>query len=272
MNKLKVMGKIKAKVAFFDFACCEGCQIELTNYGDKIFLNLLEHIEIVEFREAMSEKTSEVIDIACIEGSYTRDTDMTRLQSIRDRSKTVIAYGQCAATAGINALKNHQLDYQSIVYGHNSNMPHLQSGLAKPISAAIKVDYQVLGCPMNRYEFLDIISHLLHGKEPVIPNYPVCVECKRNETICRYHSADKGDGDGDGDESANHCLGMLARAGCGAPCPADGIPCEACRGFVDNPNQQALEKVLMESAGFSQQRAQFKSRLFNANERKDSQL
>ncbi len=25
----------KPKVAFFDFACCEGCQIELTNYGDE---------------------------------------------------------------------------------------------------------------------------------------------------------------------------------------------------------------------------------------------
>ena len=259
MKKLKAMDKVKTKVAFFDFACCEGCQIELTNYGDKVFLELLNHIEIVEFREAMSEKTNQSIDISCIEGSYTRDADISRLLSIRDRSKIVIAYGQCATTAGINALKNHQRDYKRFVYANNANMPHLDSDIARPISAIIKVDYQVLGCPMNRYEFLDIISHLLHGKEPVIPNYPVCVECKRNETICRYLSGD-------------HCLGMVARAGCGAPCPANGIPCEACRGFVDNPNQQALEKVLITNAGLSQYRAQTKSQLFNANERKDSQL
>jgi len=249
----------KPKVAFFDFACCEGCQIELTNYGDTAFLELLKHIEIVEFREAMSEKTNQPIDIACIEGSYTRDADIFRLQSIRERSKIVISYGQCASTAGINALKNHQSDYKTFVYADSASMPHLDSDLARPISAAIKVDYQVLGCPMNRYEFLDIISHLIHGKEPIIPNYPVCVECKRNETVCRYLSGD-------------HCLGMVARAGCGAPCPADGIPCEACRGFVDNPNQPALERVLINNAGLSQQRAKSKSRLFNANERKDSQL
>jgi len=65
---------------------------------------------------------------------------------------------------------------------------------------------------------------------------------------------------------------MLARAGCGAPCPADGIPCEACRGFVDKPNQQALKKVLMENAGLSLQRAESRSKMFNANEREDSPL
>ncbi len=249
----------KPKVAFFDFACCEGCQIELTNYGDEAFLELLNHIEIVEFREAMSEQTSEPIDIACIEGSYTRKADLERLQNIRSRAKIVISYGQCANTAGINALKNHQTDYQTYVYGKAANMPHLDSDLAKPISSVIKVDYQVLGCPVNKYEFLDIISHLLHGKEPVIPNYPVCVECKRNGTICRFLSGD-------------HCMGMVARAGCGAPCPADGIPCEGCRGFVDNPNQDALVKVLQKKGRLDQQRAESKSRLFNANEREDTNV
>ncbi|HBT60430.1 MAG TPA: cytochrome B, partial [Elusimicrobia bacterium] len=41
----------KPKVAFFDFACCEGCQIEFTNYGDPVFLELLKHVDVVEFRE-----------------------------------------------------------------------------------------------------------------------------------------------------------------------------------------------------------------------------
>ena len=121
----------------------------------------------------------------------------------------------------------------------------------------IKVDYSAYGCPVNKYEVLDIVSHLLHGKQPVIPNYPVCVECKRRETICRY---DVGD----------YCLGQTARAGCGAPCPADGIPCEACRGFVDKPNQEALVKVLSERAGMPSGWAENKTRMFTANQRSDA--
>ena len=56
----------KVKVAFFDFTSCEGCQIELTNLGETVFMGLLDHIEIVEFREAMSERTTQRIDIAFI--------------------------------------------------------------------------------------------------------------------------------------------------------------------------------------------------------------
>lgn len=242
----------KARIAFFDFASCEGCQIEFTNFGDAATLELLNHVEIVEFREAMSEKTTEPIDIALVEGSFTREADRARLEDIRRRAKVVIAYGACAATGGINALKNHQDDYLECVYGQDAGRPHLRSGPARPISAAIKVDHEVPGCPASKYELLQILSALLHEKTPVVPTYPVCVECKRNETVCRYAEGD-------------HCLGMVARAGCGAPCPAQGIPCEACRGFVDAPNLASLEKVLVERAGFSHRRAVGKSRMFTAN-------
>lgn len=212
----------KVRVAFFDFASCEGCQIELTNYGDAAFLELLNHLEIVEFREAMSEKAKDPIDIAFIEGSFTREADRPRLEEIRRRAKVVIAYGACAATGGINALKNHTKDYKQFVYGKDADMPHLDSQPAKPIAAAIKVDYSVYGCPMERSEFVRIVSHLLHGKEPVIPDYPVCMECKRRETICRY---DLGD----------HCLGQVARAGCGASCPAQESPARHAGDLSVNP-------------------------------------
>ncbi|HAH06936.1 MAG TPA: hypothetical protein DCM05_10485 [Elusimicrobia bacterium] len=247
----------KPKVAFFDFACCEGCQIEFTNYGEPAFLELIKHVDVVEFREAMSEKTKDPIDIAFIEGSFTREGDRARLEEIRKRAKIVIAYGQCATTAGINALKNHTADYRKEVYGKDAGMPHLDSQKAQPISAVIKVDYNAFGCPVNKVEVLQIVSHLLHGKEPVIPDYPVCVECKRRETICRY-------------EEGDHCMGQTARAGCGAPCPADGIPCEACRGFVSDANQAALKKALIQKAGFSEARAEGKSRMFTANQRGDA--
>ena len=245
----------KPKVAFFDFASCEGCQIELTNYGDNAFLELLNHIDIVEFREAMSEK-SDAIDIAFIEGRCTRDQDLARLKSIRKRASFVIAYGACAVTGGINALKNHQKFFKEYVYRDSADMPHLRSDKARPISDAIPVDFEVPGCPMDKYELLQIVSHLLHGKQPVIPNYPVCVECKRNETVCRWDCQD-------------YCLGVLAKAGCSAKCPGDGIPCDACRGFIDSPNEASLKRILIEKAGFSAKRAENQTRMFTANLRSE---
>ncbi|MBI4861719.1 MAG: nickel-dependent hydrogenase large subunit [Candidatus Riflebacteria bacterium] len=94
------MSKKRVTVAFFDFTSCEGCQIELTNLGEQVFVGLLGHIEFVEFREAMSEKTGEPIDIAFIEGSFSREQDRERLEEIRARAKIVIAYGACATIGG----------------------------------------------------------------------------------------------------------------------------------------------------------------------------
>lgn len=250
----------KVKAAWFDFASCEGCQIEMTNFGLP-FLQLLDHVEPVEFREAMSEKTTGPIDVAFIEGSFTREADRARLEDIRERAAIVVAYGACATSGGVNALRNHQdcNNVKECVYGADAAMPHLDTNAkALPISAAIKVDFEMRGCPINRDEFIRVVTQLIHGTTDVyIPSYPVCVECKHNETVCRYDDGD-------------HCLGPVARAGCAAPCPADGIPCEACRGFIDNPNEASMEKVLKENGGLSAAWAAKKSQMFTATQRGDA--
>ncbi|MBF0208828.1 MAG: NADH:ubiquinone oxidoreductase [Oligoflexia bacterium] len=255
-NKQVRKNKKKLRVAFFDFACCEGCQIEFLNLGAEILSEFLNHFEVVEGREFTSD-TAMAIDIALIEGSYTRKSDRQRLEDIRSRAHTVVAYGACATIGGINCLKNHQLDYKEYVYKDDALFPCLESGPALPISAIIKVDHYSHGCPLEKSELLQILYHLFHEKVPILHDYPVCMECKRRGTICRY-------------EFKQHCLGVVARAGCGAPCPADGIPCEACRGFVDHPNLEALEKLLIERGQFSNERAYQMTRMYNAAFRSDS--
>jgi len=247
----------KVRCAWFDFACCEGCQVELTNLGEQL-VDVLGYVDPVEFREVMKETTNGPIDIAFVEGSFTREADRRRLERIRARAKIVVAYGSCATSGGINALKNHMADYADAVYGDDKDRPHLASQKALPISAAIKVDYEIRGCPIDRDEFLRVVTQLVHGTEKVyIPSYPVCVECKRRGTVCRF-------------DEGGYCLGPIARAGCGAPCPADGIPCEACRGMVDDPNEAAMEKVLINNGKLPERRAHNLSRMFTANFRGDA--
>jgi coenzyme F420-reducing hydrogenase gamma subunit len=58
---------MKPKVAFFDFAGCEGDQLQVANLEEKL-LDLLELVEVVNFREVISQKSDDY-DIAFIEGS-----------------------------------------------------------------------------------------------------------------------------------------------------------------------------------------------------------
>ena len=59
----------KIKVAFFDFTCCEGCQLQVANMGEML-LDVLGLIEVVNFREVMSERSDDY-DVAIVEGSIT---------------------------------------------------------------------------------------------------------------------------------------------------------------------------------------------------------
>lgn len=221
----------KPRVAIFDFACCEGCQLQIVNLEEDI-LNLLTLVQPVEWREAISDHSDEY-DIALIEGSITREEDAERLKKIRERAKILVAIGACATIGGVNKLKNQfQLDeVRSCVYGKDANMPHLNTMPTKAAHEVVKVDYKIHGCPMSRREFSYVVRSLAMGVEPVMPSYPVCVECKMRETICRY-------------EYNEICLGPITRAGCNAPCPTGGGYCYGCRGMVDDPNAQAARDVM----------------------------
>jgi coenzyme F420-reducing hydrogenase gamma subunit len=171
----------KLKVAFFDFACCEGCQLQVYNLEEEI-LDLLGLVEPVEWREAMTDKSDDY-DVAIIEGSITRSEDEERVKAIRERAKILIALGACATIGGINKIKNNfeMQDVRECVYGKDADMPHLDTYPTKAVNEVVKVDYMVHGCPINIKEFSEIVRSLAIGKEPKIPNYPVCVECRRRK-------------------------------------------------------------------------------------------
>jgi coenzyme F420-reducing hydrogenase gamma subunit len=224
--------KTKPTVAFFDFACCEGCQLQIANLEEDI-IGLLNLVNLVEFREVLTGKADKY-DIAFIEGSITRKSDEEKIKDIRSRSGLIVSYGQCAVTGGINRLKNNWGNLDAVkqeVYGESANMPHLDTYPTKGVDEVVAVDLAIPGCPINRNEFLRIVKELSLGKMPRIPDYPVCVECKMKENICLY-------------DCGKMCLGPVARAGCEAICPTNGVVCEACRGTVPNPNKHAMHEVL----------------------------
>ena len=245
-NETKNNGR--PKVAFFDFACCEGCQLTVID-ALQTHLDLLDAVEIVQFREAITEK-GEDYQIAFIEGSCTRACDEERLQKIRDQAGIVVALGACAHLGGVNALKNlHPLeDVRRWVYGEHADW--YDTYAARPLSAVVEVDAVIPGCPIDREEFINVVRAVLVGKKPPIPDYPVCVECKLKGNVCLFHIG-------------KTCLGPVTRAGCGAICPTYGDGCEGCRGLIPEPNENSMKEVLDE-AGLTVDQIMGQFTLFNA--------
>jgi coenzyme F420-reducing hydrogenase gamma subunit len=223
----------KPKVGIFGFTGCGGCQLEILDLEDQL-LDLVGAVDIVNFTEAITEHTDNY-EIALVEGSISTHHDIERIEKIGKIAKIIIAIGACACTGGINCLKNlYGIEKaKELVYGDKKDW--IDTIEVKPIDAYVKVDYMARGCPPNRFEIVDIVRALLMGKKPEIPNYPVCIECKKLGNTCVY-------------DLGITCLGVVSRAGCNARCPSSGSGCEACRGYIDDPNMNAQKDLLAKYA------------------------
>ena len=221
----------KPRVAFFDFACCEGCQLTVLGLGEQL-VELLGQVEVVAWREAMSEK-GDHFDIAVVEGSITRDSDVPRLERIREQAKTLVALGSCATLGGphVSANKYNRSALLKLVYGEEGKQ--FEAGEVRPLSAVVPVDVPIYGCPINGDEFVAVMKSVLLGQPYRVPNQPVCYECKLNQYECVL---DRG----------QICLGPVTRCGCNAICTSRGHRCFGCRGLVDDPNLNAARDVLSE--------------------------
>lgn len=221
----------RPKIAFFELTSCEGCQLTVVD-SLQTYPELLDVVDIVQFREAMTEK-GEDYAVAFIEGSCTRESDEAQLRKIRQQAAVVVALGACAHLGGVNSLKFlHPLaDVRQYVYGDKAEW--YETYEARPIEAVISVDFAIPGCPIDRDEFIACVKALLLGKKPPIPDYPLCVECKLKENVCLFRKG-------------KVCMGPVTRAGCKAICPTYGQSCEACRGFISNPNDSSMRDLLAE--------------------------
>lgn len=221
---------IKPKVAFFDFASCEGCQLQIANMGEML-LDVLGAIDVVEFREVMSEKWDEDYDVSFIEGSITTPHAVERIKKIRERSKVLIAYGSCAAIGGVNGMKNNYSleDIRKSVYGKDFKFFETIPTMSVP--QVVKVDYEIPGCPVYLPEVVEVLKAVLAGLPRVCPDNSVCVECKLNENVCHY-------------QRGVTCLGPITRAGCNSWCINNGNICYGCRGMVSNPNEKGAIDVI----------------------------
>lgn len=224
---------MKPRVGIFSLACCEGCGLAIIECENEL-LDILGHIDLVEWREGLSEKASPPeLDIALVEGAVTTHADIKKIKELRERAKILVAIGACAHTGGLNALKNRygMSEVKQMVYGEAG--AEFDTVPARPLSAVVPVDAVLPGCPIDRNEFMDLVRAVALGKTFKLPEYPLCVECKKNENVCVYYKG-------------MHCMGPVVRAGCGAICPTYGDACEGCRGLVDNPNEQAHRETMAE--------------------------
>jgi len=217
----------KPKIAVWKFASCDGCQLSLLDCEDEI-LALTNEIEIANFPEASRAVAGGPYDISIVEGSITTPRDEERIHAIRRATKTLMTIGACATAGGIQALRNFKNveEFIPLVYARPEYIETLNK--STPITDHVFVDFQLRGCPVNKYQLVEVLNAYLNGRKPAIPAHGVCLECKRLGIVCVMVA------------KGTPCMGPVTQAGCGALCPAYARGCFGCFGPKETPNTAAL--------------------------------
>jgi sulfhydrogenase subunit delta len=217
----------KPKLAVWKFSSCDGCQLSLLDCEDEL-LAVAGAVEIAYFPEATRTVVEGPYDVSLVEGSITTPHDLERIKQVREQSKFLITIGACATAGGIQALRNFKdvHDFISIVYATPTYISTLEKSTA--IADHVPVDFELRGCPINKYQLVEVISALLNGRNPNTPAYSVCVECKQRGIPCVMVS------------KGVPCLGPVTHAGCVALCPSYNRGCFGCYGPMESPNTGSL--------------------------------
>ncbi|BAK44378.1 NADH ubiquinone oxidoreductase [Eggerthella sp. YY7918] len=230
------------RVVVTGLASCFGCQLQITNIEAHL-MEVLGQIDLRYWQLTSSEPMPDEFDVAIIEGAVTTEESEATVRALRERAHTLIAIGACATTAGIPGMAASSfLERPAEVY---DRVPTAcgEMIVPRPVSAVVKVDYEVYCCPVDSLDFVDVLHRVLYGSNKAFPTKTMCGDCKRNETSCFFGAG-------------TLCLGLVTRAGCGARCVNLGRPCNGCRGLSPDANlssaRETVERYGVSVADFDQ--------------------
>ena len=154
---------------------CSGCHMSLLDI-DEAIIGVLRKADIVFGPLVDAQEWPEGVDVAVVEGAISSQDDLKLVQTVRARSKVLVALGDCAVTGNVPSMRNgiptRKLLERIYVEGATEHPGVPTDGVpallkqAEPLRSAVTVDIHVPGCPPKPNAILMVLSELLEGREP----------------------------------------------------------------------------------------------------------
>ena len=167
------MDKLKIGTCWLDG--CSGCHMSLLDI-DEAIVGVLKKADIVFGPLVDAQQYPEGVDVAVVEGAVSSQDDLKLAQTVRARSKVVVALGDCAGTSNVPSMRNgiptRKLLERVYVEGASERPGVPTDGVppllrqAVPLHEVVKVDLHVPGCPPKPNAILLALSELLEGRKP----------------------------------------------------------------------------------------------------------
>jgi len=167
------MSKIRMATVWLDG--CSGCHMSFLDLDERL-LEVAEKVDLVFSPLVDAKEFPEHVDVALVEGAVGTEEDVERIRRVRERTKLLIALGDCAVTGNVPAMRN-SFPVQEVLdraYRENATLaqqiptdtlPRLLPR-SRPVHEVVPVDLFVAGCPPPAGLIYDVLQELLAGRVP----------------------------------------------------------------------------------------------------------
>jgi NAD-reducing hydrogenase small subunit len=173
-------GTKKTRLATAWLGGCSGCHMSFLDLDQRL-IELAGLAELVYSPIADVKEFPHDVDVTLVEGAVANIDHLELAQQIRQRSRLVVSFGDCAITGNVTSLRNRLKvdDLLTQVYqegpGKTPNQldeTHVMPALLPqvvPLHQVIRVDAYLPGCPPDADRIWAAVSALLHGEPIELP-------------------------------------------------------------------------------------------------------
>jgi NAD-reducing hydrogenase small subunit len=154
---------------------CSGCHMSFLDIDQRL-LDLTDKVEIVFSPLVDTKEFPENVDITLVEGALGTEEDIRKIKKIRQRTKMLVAFGDCAVTANIPSMRNPfgaEATLRRVYLEHDALNQQVPTEVvpallpnALPLHQLVKVDLFVPGCPPSADTIFFTLSELVEGRVP----------------------------------------------------------------------------------------------------------
>ena len=160
---------------------CSGCHMSLLDIDERI-VELLKHVQLLSTPITdLKEPPEEGCDVGILTGAVSNDHQEHVAKRMRQRSRLLIALGDCAVTGGICTMRNFFDTEEALRRAYQeteSTAPGQEIPRSveiaklfpqvKAVDQVVKVDLHIPGCPPPADAIWYALTELLAGRIPVL--------------------------------------------------------------------------------------------------------
>ncbi len=154
---------------------CSGCHMSLIDMDERL-LEILDRADLVYGPLVDVKEFPEGVDVCLVEGAVSSEEDLAKILVVRERTKTLVALGDCAVTSNVPGMRN-PIGVQPLLeraYVENATIgagiptrivpPLLPT--SQPVNRFVDVDVFLPGCPPHADLIYTMLDDLLSGRVP----------------------------------------------------------------------------------------------------------